>query len=67
MPLTRACEPHHTNLTSVYFCCKAALPYMLEQGKGSLINTASIVAIHGGGHLADLLLRIEGRGPLHEP
>ncbi|HEX2705249.1 MAG TPA: 3-oxoacyl-ACP reductase [Candidatus Lustribacter sp.] len=32
------------NLTSVYLCCKAALPYMLEQGKGSIINTASFVA-----------------------
>jgi NAD(P)-dependent dehydrogenase (short-subunit alcohol dehydrogenase family) len=32
------------NLTSVYLCCKAVLPYMLEQGKGSIINTASFVA-----------------------
>lgn len=35
------------NLTSVYLCCKAALPYMLEQGKGSIINTASFVALLG--------------------
>ena len=35
------------NLTSVYFCCKAVLPYMLEQGSGSIINTASFVAIMG--------------------
>jgi NAD(P)-dependent dehydrogenase (short-subunit alcohol dehydrogenase family) len=32
------------NLTSVYLCCKAALPYMLEQRRGSIINTASFVA-----------------------
>jgi len=32
------------NLTSVYLCCKAVLPYMLEQGRGSIINTASFVA-----------------------
>ena len=32
------------NLTSVYLCCKAVLPYMLEQGSGSIINTASFVA-----------------------
>lgn len=32
------------NLTSVYLCCKEVLPYMLEQGKGSIINTASFVA-----------------------
>ncbi|HEX6878461.1 MAG TPA: 3-oxoacyl-ACP reductase [Nocardioidaceae bacterium] len=35
------------NLTSVYLCCKAALPYMLEQGSGSIVNTASFVAVMG--------------------
>ena len=35
------------NLTSVFLCCKAALPYMQRQGKGSIINTASFVAIMG--------------------
>jgi NAD(P)-dependent dehydrogenase (short-subunit alcohol dehydrogenase family) len=35
------------NLTSVYLCCKAALPYMRRQGKGSIINTASFVAVMG--------------------
>ncbi|MGB3730892.1 3-oxoacyl-ACP reductase [Microbacterium sp.] len=35
------------NLTSVYHCCKAVLPYMLAQGKGSIINTASFVAVMG--------------------
>lgn len=35
------------NLTSVYYCCKYVLPYMLEQGKGSIINTASFVAVMG--------------------
>ncbi len=35
------------NLTSVYLCCKAVLPYMLEQGNGSIINTASFVAVMG--------------------
>jgi NAD(P)-dependent dehydrogenase (short-subunit alcohol dehydrogenase family) len=35
------------NLTSIFHCCKAALPYMLEQGKGSIINTASFVAVMG--------------------
>ena len=35
------------NLTSVYLCCKAALPYMIDQGKGSIINTASFVAVMG--------------------
>jgi NAD(P)-dependent dehydrogenase (short-subunit alcohol dehydrogenase family) len=35
------------NLTSVYLCCKYVLPYMREQGKGSIINTASFVAVMG--------------------
>src|SRR6478735_5434595 len=35
------------NLTSVFLCCKAVLPYMLEQGRGSIINTASFVAVMG--------------------
>jgi NAD(P)-dependent dehydrogenase (short-subunit alcohol dehydrogenase family) len=35
------------NLTSVYLCCKAALPHMLEQRSGSIINTASFVAVMG--------------------
>jgi len=35
------------NLTSVYLCCKYVLPHMRQQGKGSIINTASFVAILG--------------------
>ncbi len=35
------------NLTSVYLCCKAALPHMIEQQRGSIINTASFVAVMG--------------------
>jgi NAD(P)-dependent dehydrogenase (short-subunit alcohol dehydrogenase family) len=35
------------NTTSVYLCCKAVLPYMQAQGKGSIINTASFVAVMG--------------------
>src|ERR1700746_3077699 len=35
------------NLTSVYLCCKYVLPHMQRQGKGSIINTASFVAILG--------------------
>jgi NAD(P)-dependent dehydrogenase (short-subunit alcohol dehydrogenase family) len=35
------------NLTSVYLGCKAVLPYMLEQGRGSIVNTASFVATLG--------------------
>jgi NAD(P)-dependent dehydrogenase (short-subunit alcohol dehydrogenase family) len=35
------------NLTSVFLGCKAVLPYMLAQGRGSIINTASFVATMG--------------------
>jgi NAD(P)-dependent dehydrogenase (short-subunit alcohol dehydrogenase family) len=35
------------NLTSVYLCCQAVLPIMLEQRRGSIINTASFVAVMG--------------------
>jgi NAD(P)-dependent dehydrogenase (short-subunit alcohol dehydrogenase family) len=35
------------NLTSVFLCCQAQLPYMRRQGRGSIINTASFVAVMG--------------------
>jgi Dehydrogenases with different specificities (related to short-chain alcohol dehydrogenases) len=35
------------NLTSVYLCCKHAIPHMRANGKGSIINTASFVATMG--------------------
>ena len=36
-----------TNLTSVYLCCKYVLPHMQAAHRGSIINTASFVAILG--------------------
>ncbi|MGA1838625.1 3-oxoacyl-ACP reductase [Herbiconiux sp. 11R-BC] len=35
------------NLKSVYLCCRAALRHMVKQGRGSIINTASFVAVLG--------------------
>jgi NAD(P)-dependent dehydrogenase (short-subunit alcohol dehydrogenase family) len=35
------------NLTSVYLCCQAVIPYMQRARKGSIINTASFVAVLG--------------------
>ncbi len=35
------------NLKSVYLCCQKVIPYMQQQGKGSIINTASFVAVLG--------------------
>ena len=35
------------NLKSVYLCCKYGIPRLIEHGGGSVINTASFVAILG--------------------
>lgn len=35
------------NLTSVYWCCKFGIERLLEHGGGSVINTASFVAVLG--------------------
>jgi NAD(P)-dependent dehydrogenase (short-subunit alcohol dehydrogenase family) len=35
------------NLKSAFFCCKYAIPEMIKAGSGSIINTASFVAILG--------------------
>jgi NAD(P)-dependent dehydrogenase (short-subunit alcohol dehydrogenase family) len=35
------------NLKSVYLCCRAALRHMVPAGKGSIVNTASFVAVMG--------------------
>jgi NAD(P)-dependent dehydrogenase (short-subunit alcohol dehydrogenase family) len=35
------------NLKSVFLCCKHGIPHLLEAGGGSVINTASFVAIMG--------------------
>jgi len=35
------------NLTSVYLCCKHAIPHMQRAGRGSIVNTASFVAVMG--------------------
>jgi len=33
------------NLTSVYLCCKYGIPHLQKRGGGSIINTASFVAV----------------------
>ncbi len=35
------------NLKSVFLCCKYGIPHLLERGGGSIINTASFVAVMG--------------------
>ena len=35
------------NMTSVFLCCKHGIPYLIESGGGSVVNTASLVASVG--------------------
>ncbi|HYH62833.1 MAG TPA: SDR family oxidoreductase [Solirubrobacterales bacterium] len=35
------------NVRSVFLCCKHGIPYLLRRGRGSVINTASFVAVMG--------------------
>jgi NAD(P)-dependent dehydrogenase (short-subunit alcohol dehydrogenase family) len=36
-----------TNLRSVFLCCKHGIPFLLQSGGGSVINTASFVSVMG--------------------
>jgi NAD(P)-dependent dehydrogenase (short-subunit alcohol dehydrogenase family) len=38
---------HDVNAKAVFFCCKHGIPHLLETGGGSVINTASFVAVMG--------------------
>jgi NAD(P)-dependent dehydrogenase (short-subunit alcohol dehydrogenase family) len=35
------------NLTSVFLCCQKGIPHLLRRGGGSVVNTASFVAVMG--------------------
>lgn len=35
------------NLTGVFHCAQAAMPHMVEQGKGKIINTSSVTGTYG--------------------
>jgi NAD(P)-dependent dehydrogenase (short-subunit alcohol dehydrogenase family) len=37
----------NVNLKSVFLCCKFGIPHLLDNGGGSIINTASFVAVMG--------------------
>ena len=44
---------HNVNLRGVFLCCKYAVPSMILQNSGSIINTASVAGLIGiGGQLA---------------
>ena len=35
------------NLTGVFNCTQAVLPYLIENGKGKIINTSSVSGVYG--------------------
>jgi NAD(P)-dependent dehydrogenase (short-subunit alcohol dehydrogenase family) len=35
-----------TNLSSVFYCCREAVPIMRQQGGGHIFNISSLLAIH---------------------
>ena len=35
------------NLTGVFYCCQAVIPYMRAQGRGVIVNMSSVVAVLG--------------------
>jgi NAD(P)-dependent dehydrogenase (short-subunit alcohol dehydrogenase family) len=37
------------NLTAVFLCCRAAAPFMISAGRGSIVNVSSIMGLSGGG------------------
>ena len=43
---------HDTNLKGVFLGCKYAVPQMLKQGEGTILNTASEVGLVGANNLA---------------
>ncbi len=51
------------NVRGTFLGCKYAIPVMLEQGSGSVINISSFVAILGCSNPAGRLHRLEGRRP----
>ena len=40
------------NLNGVFFCCRAVLPYMIEQNYGRIVNVASIAGKEGNANAA---------------
>jgi 3-oxoacyl-[acyl-carrier protein] reductase len=43
------------NLSGVYYCSKAVLPWMLERKSGKIVNIASVSAAKGGGVFGNVL------------
>ena len=48
-------EVSKTNLSSVLYCSKSVVPFMIEEKYGKIINIASVSAMRGGGALGNTL------------
>lgn len=48
-------EVCRVNLSGVYYCCKAAVPAMMSQRYGKIVNIASVSAVKGGGSFGNVL------------
>ncbi|MEK9973072.1 MAG: SDR family NAD(P)-dependent oxidoreductase, partial [Deltaproteobacteria bacterium] len=49
LPLERWQEVLNVNLTGTFLCSREAAKTMLDRGKGSIVNVASIMGLIGGG------------------
>jgi NAD(P)-dependent dehydrogenase (short-subunit alcohol dehydrogenase family) len=48
-------EVSKINLSSVLYCSKSVLPFMIEEKYGKIVNIASVSAMRGGGALGNTL------------
>ncbi len=48
-------EVSKVNLSGVFYCSKAVLPFMIEEKYGKIVNIASVSAMKGGGALGNTL------------
>ena len=48
-------EVSKVNLSGVFYCSKAVLPFMVEEKYGKIVNIASVSALKGGGALGNTL------------
>jgi len=48
-------EVSKVNLSGVFYCSKAVLPFMLKEKYGKIVNIASVSALKGGGALGNAL------------
>jgi NAD(P)-dependent dehydrogenase (short-subunit alcohol dehydrogenase family) len=51
------------NLTGTYLCCQAVVPYMIRQGRGSIVNVASTTGAHDA--CARAVAYVTSKGGVH--